>query len=390
MVATEVIEEPLRTPTKPLDLWIVRPTLGQGGADRVTLTLLQAFDRELFRPSLVLMRATGELLGEVPADVPIHDLGARSLWTAWWPLARRLRRRPPQILFSTSSGTNLTVVIARLLCGRRMRTVLSERNAIRRRHPRRFKRWLQARLKRLLYPRADCVTAVSRGVAAELVGELRLAQEQVRVVYNPVVTSALSERAAAELDHLWFSGDEPILLGVGRFVPAKRFDLLIEILTRLESPRSPRLVLLGDGPELPALTRLVSRLGLENRVWLAGFRTNPFAFMARCTVFVLSSSNEGLPGALIQAMACGAAVVATDCPHGPSEIVEDGVSGLLVPVDDGAALVAGIDRLLDDPGLRARLGRAGRRAAQRFSLEAALGRYVDALLGEPVTERELP
>ncbi len=375
---------------RPLDLCVVRPTMGQGGADRVTVTLLHALDRGLFRPDLVLMRTAGELLEEVPEDVSVHDLGGHRLWTAWWPLARRLRRRPPQILFSTSSGTNLIAVIARHLSGRRMRLVLSERTPPSRGYRRRLRRWLQLQLKRWLYPAADCVTAVSRGVAEELVRYLGVPAERVRVVYNPVVTPEIAKLAAADVDHPWFAAKDPILLGVGRLVPAKRFDLLIEALARIRGPRPPRLVLLGEGPERPALARLVGRLGLEDRVWLAGFDPNPFRFMARCTIFVLSSDNEGLPGALIQAMACGAAVVATDCSHGPSEILADVASCRLVPVGDGASLVAEIERLLDDPALRARLGREGKRAAQRFTAAAALGGYVDALLGRPVRDDHAP
>lgn len=372
---------------RPVDLCVVRPTLGQGGADRVTVTLLRSLDRELFRPRLVLLDKTGDMLAQVPKDVPVEDLGGRRLWTAWWPLTLRLRRRSPQVLFSTSSGANLVAVVARLLSGRRPRLVLSERNSLHRGPRHRRKRRLQLLLKRWLYPRADCVTAVSQGVADELVRELSLAPERVRVVYNPVVTPEIEELAGQRPEHPWFAEHGPILLGVGRLVPAKRFDLLIDLLPRIRARRPPRLLLLGEGPELSKLTRRARELGVEDRVGFAGFDPNPFRYMARCSVFVLTSRHEGLPGALIQAMACGAAVVATDCPWGPAEIVEPGVSGLLVPVDDTSAMLAGIQQLLDDPELRARLGRRGREAVQRFSVANTLGAYVEALLGKPVPER---
>lgn len=372
----------------PLDLCVVRPTLGQGGADRVTVTLLRHLDRRRFRPRLVLMRRAGELLAEVPDDVEIDDLDGHSLWTAWWPLARRLRRRPPQILYSTSSGANLIAAIAWRLSGRRSRLVLSERTPPSRSRRRGLKHRLQLVLKRWLYPRADCVTAVSKGVAGELISRLGVPAERVRVVYNPVVTPEIDELARAEVEHPWFGGDEPVLLGVGRLIPAKRFDLLIDLLPRIRAARPPRLAILGEGPERRPLERRVAELGLQERVWLPGFEANPFRFMSRCTLFVLCSRHEGLPGALIQAMACGAAVVATDCDHGPAEIVEDGVDGLLVPVDDPGALVAGIERLLDDDGLRQRFGRSGRETARRFSLAAVLGDQVEALLGGGPEERE--
>ncbi len=372
--------------TLPLDLCIVRPTLGQGGADRVTLTLLHNLDRRQFRPSLVLMRAEGELLDEVPEGVPVYDLASRSLWTAWWPLARHLRRASPRVLLSTSGGANLIAVLARRLSGRQMRLVLSERNVLYRDQGR-FKCWLLACLKRWLYPLADRVTAVSEGVRRDLLDRLRLPAQRVTVVYNPVVTPEIEALAAAEPPHQWFARGLPVILGVGRLVPAKGFDVLIDVFAQLQSRRA-KLVLLGEGPEREALGRQVRTMGLEDRVWFPGFDPNPFRYMAGCTVFVLPSRFEGLPGVLIQAMACGAAAVATDCPAGPAEILEDGVTGFLVPVDDRAAMVARIDRLMNDADLRNRVGRSAQRAAQRFSLRATLGGYLDALQGNTGCETQ--
>jgi glycosyltransferase involved in cell wall biosynthesis len=354
--------------------------MGQGGADRVTLTLLRTLDRRSFRPALILMRSEGALLAELPDDVPVHDLGSASLWTAWWPLARTLRRLGPDTVFSTSSGANLIAVIGARLCGRETRLVLSERNVLYRDQGR-IKRWLLARLKRWLYPRADCVTAVSRGVAEDLTRRLDLPPSRIRVVYNPVVTPEIPSLAAAASPHAWLAEQVPVVLGVGRLVRAKGFDLLLDAFADLQRPA--RLILLGEGPLRGVLGRQARDLGVEDRVWFAPYDPNPFRYMARCTVFALSSRHEGLPGALIQAMACGAAVVASDCAAGPSEIVEDGVSGLLVPVADRQAMVAAIDGLLTDSELRLRIGRRAPEAVRRFSLEEVLEGYVEVLSEAP-------
>ena len=372
--------EPPPEARRPLDLCVVRPTLGQGGADRITLTLLEVLDRARFRPSLILLRRQGEWLSRVPADVPIHDLGGRRLWTAWWPLARLLRRLSPQIVLSTSSGANLVAALGHRLAGRPGRLVLSERNVLERPVDGGPKRRLQLWLKRRLYPLADCVTAVSRGVADDLELRLGLAAHRLRVVYNPVVTPDMAALAAAEPPHPWLAADDPVVLGVGRLVAAKGFDTLIEALALSRAAPAPRLLILGEGPLRRALAARAQRLGLSDRVDFAGFDPNPFRFMARSTLFVLASRHEGLPGALIQAMACGCPVVATDCHAGPAEIVEDGVSGLLTPVDDAPAMAARIDRLLADGGLRDRMATRARRAVvARFSLDAVMQRYLEAL-----------
>ena len=151
----------------PENLFIFRPSLGVGGADRVTLTLLSYLPRDRFRVTLVLMRAEGKLLSQVPAEVPVRSLGSGSLWTAWLPLSRLLREKSPDILFSTSSGANVVAAIAHLLTKGDRRLVLSERNVLRTElsWKKKFQRWL----KKVLYPHADRITAVSEGVRDELV-----------------------------------------------------------------------------------------------------------------------------------------------------------------------------------------------------------------------------
>lgn len=369
------------TPLAPERIWILRPALGQGGADRVTLTLLHRLDRRRFAPTLVLMRRRGELLAEVPHDVPLVELGARSLWTAWLPLALRLRRQPPDILFSTSSGANLVACLAHRLARSKARLALSERNVlVRDRGP--LKTRIQLAAKRRLYPAADVVTAVSGGVRDDLERHLGLAAGSVRVVYNPVVLPELAELAGETPRHPWFAEDEPVILAAGRLVGAKGFETLIEALAALRRRHRARLLILGEGPLRARLERRVRELGMRGEVDLPGFVANPYAYMARCAVFALSSRFEGLPGVLIQAMACGAPVVATDCHAGPAEIIRPGATGLLVPVDDAAALAQAMGSLLADPQLRGRLAEAGREeVVRRFRAASVVEAYAEALRG---------
>lgn len=364
----------------PRNLYIVRPTLGEGGADRITVTLLEHLPRHLFQPTLVLMRAEGELLAEVPPDVPVLSLDASSLWSAWVPLARLLRKAPPDILFSTSGGTSMIAALAHVLTGRRSRLVLSERNVLRRAST--WRRGLQRVVKSRLYPAADCITAVSEGVKAELVRELGLRPETVSVVRNPVVHDELRHLAEEEVDHPWFRDDRPVVLTAGRLVPEKDHATLLAAFARIAEAGDSRLVILGSGPLRSELEARAAELGLSERLWMPGFDSNPYKYMARSTVFVLSSRFEGLPGVLIQAMACGAAVVSTDCPAGPREIVTHERDGLLVPVGDPVSLAGAIEGLLRDRDWRRRLGSEARESSRRFSLEASLPLYTAALLGE--------
>lgn len=369
-------------------LLIVRPSLSGGGADRVTLTLLRHLPAAGFRVTLVLMRKQGELMSLVPPDIPIRSLESRSLWTAWLPLVAQLRKQAPDIVFSTSSGTNIVAALAHLLAGRPGRLVLSERSVLRTELS--WKKKLQRWLKLVLYPRADLVTAVSRGVKEELVDRLRLEPKSVSVVYNPIVDSSLVSLAAEPLSHNWFQGASedrpPVILTAGRLVAEKDHATLLRAFANLRTTHEARLVILGEGPLRTELESLAKALGISELVSLPGYDPNPLKYMSRCQMFVLSSRFEGLPGALIQAMACGAPVVSTDCPTGPSEIISDGNDGLLVPVGESEELASAMGRLLDDDDLSRRLGSNARESSRRFSIERSLPLYTRALLGQDRSE----
>jgi glycosyltransferase involved in cell wall biosynthesis len=120
---------------------------------------------------------------------------------------------------------------------------------------------------------------------------------------------------------------------------------------RVSNSIHSRLVILGEGPDRAALQELAEELGIADRVWLAGFQTNPFSFIAHSSCYVLSSRFEGLPGGLIEALACGTSVVSTDCPSGPDEVLESGKYGILTPIGDVEAISAGIKKVLNGDGI---------------------------------------
>lgn len=367
----------------PKKLFIFRPSMTVGGADRVTLILLEQLSRERFDTTLVLMRAEGELLSRIPDHVIVRDLEARSLWTAWIPLARLLWKTPPDILFSTSSGGNVAAVVAALLTRKVGRLVLSERGGLR--TDLSWKKKVLLILKKILYRRVDRITTVSEGIKNELTARLNLPPDSISVVYNPIVSAELEKLRKAPVTHPWFDAARDtsplVVLTAGRLVEEKDHANLVRAFARVSQDHNARLMILGEGGLRGEIEALVEKLQLEGVVALPGFDPNPFKYMARSAVFALSSRFEGLPGALIQAMACGLPVVSTDCPSGPSELIEDQKNGLLVPVGDNRALARALSKLLADEGLRRTLGQEARRSVQRFHVDSILPNYETALLG---------
>jgi glycosyltransferase involved in cell wall biosynthesis len=365
---------------KPLKLFVVRPLLGQGGADRVTLTLLRSLDRKLFAPSLVLFRQAGEYIDDLPSDVKLYSLNVSSSWTAWIRLIPLLRQHKPDIVFSTSSGTNLDVVLAHRLSNQRGRLVISERTIVSRTHGS-IKRKLMLLLKRWLYDKADVITTVSQCAKKDMVDQYGIHPHRITVVYSPVETTSIKQLGLEQVEHPWFNENIPIVLAAGRLVWQKDYFTLIKAFKVLREQRRARLVILGDGTLRSNLTKLVQEIGLEDDILMPGFDKNPFKYMSRCTMFVSSSVQEGLANVLIQAMACGAPVLSTDCKCGPSEVIDQpGINGFLVPVGSIEMLADKMMYLLDNPEIRKQVGNAGRQSAERFSGKVAMQYYVEALL----------
>ncbi|MEZ5665411.1 MAG: glycosyltransferase [Burkholderiaceae bacterium] len=217
--------------------------------------------------------------------------------------------------------------------------------------------------------------AVSHGAADDLAQFARIDRRSIQVIYNPVVGSLPDRPAVACEPADWWRGQHQRLLAVGTLKPIKGYDTLLEAFARLRAHADVRLLILGEGGERTGLEALVQRLGLQGQVFLPGFVQDPTPYFQRADLHVLSSSGEGLPTVLIEALAAGTPIVSTDCPSGPREILADGRFGQLVPVGDAAALAEAMAQSLasnhDHDALKAR--------AQDFSIDKAVDQY-EALL----------
>ncbi|MEC8557547.1 MAG: glycosyltransferase [Planctomycetota bacterium] len=355
----------------------VRPTLGQGGADRVTLQLLKHIDRDAYQPELALLHTSGVFLDEVPEDVPVHSLGARNLWFTTRPLAKLIKKGEYDVIYSTSTGTNIPACLVRWLYRLPGTFVISERNTVNRGDG--IKQRLLAKLKKTLYRKADWVTAVSEAIRKQILDQFSVAPNKAVVVHNPLIDDALHTAKQQSVEHPHFESHIPVILAAGRMVDAKNFTMLMESFKLVLDNQDARLCILGDGPKLDHLKKQACDLGIDSKVSFPGFDKNPYKFMSACDVFVLSSNFEGMPGVLIQALACGAPCIATDCPTGPSEIIKDGENGFLIPVRDPASLSKRILNLLEDSALKNQFRANGPTSVKRFETAQAIETYVNFL-----------
>jgi glycosyltransferase involved in cell wall biosynthesis len=348
-----------------------------GGVERVIINLARGFVEQGLSVDLVLVREEGSFMSLLPPEVRVVNLEGKRLISSLPALVRYLQQSKPVALLSAMQDINIVALWSRRLAGVSTRVVVSVHNTVSQesQNSTQWKRRFAPQLARWFYPWADAIVTVSQGSANDLV-RLGLSSERIRVIYNPVVTPELFEKAREPLAHPWFEPDlPPVVLGVGRLEKQKDFPTLIRAFAQVQQQRPARLMILGEGKERPYLEALVQELGLGENVALPGFVANPFAYMARAAVFVLSSLFEGLPTVLIEALAVGTRVVSTDCESGPAEILSNGQYGKLVPVGDINAMAEAILRSLEEPPNSEAL----QRRAAEFSLEKAVTQYRQVL-----------
>lgn len=360
------------------DIAVLLATSGHSGVDRVMGNLLAAWGEAGLAVDLLAIHGHGPHVDPLPPGLHRVPLPARHVDTALPALVRYLNAVRPPVLLTDKDRVNRMALLAAALAGGRTRVAVRLGTTVSANLARRgrLERAVQRASMRHLYPRAAAVLVPSQGAADDLAAFAGLTRERIAVVPSPVFGRRFEMLAAAPPERVpWSESAPPTVLGIGELCARKDFATLIRAFARLRAARPCRLVILGEGRQRAALEALVRELGLEADVRLPGFLANPYPHLTRAALFVLSSRCEGLPVALIEALACGTPAVSTDCPSGPRELLQGGRLGALVPVGDAEALAAAMAATLAAPPAADAL----RTAAAPYAVNAAAGAYLDAL-----------
>jgi glycosyltransferase involved in cell wall biosynthesis len=352
-------------------------SLDGGGAERVMVNLANAFVRIGISVDFILVRAQGPYLNELAPEIRVCALKATQTLIALPELINYLRREKPLAILSAMHYANEIALLAKRFARSSARLVVCEHSILSRYavSTRRKERYTPVAA-RLLYPWANTVVAVSKGVASDLKCVTGLGDSQIRVIYNPIFTPQLLEQAQEPVDHPWFApGEPPVILGVGRLVGVKDFPTLIRAFAKVRQVRTARLMILGsNGDSYEMLEALVHSLGLTEDVAMLGFVANPAAYLARSAVFATASKLEGFGNVIVEALAVGTPVVSTDCESGPAEILARGKYGRLVPVGDVQAMAVAILNVLSLPPPSVDV-----EWLKQFSLDFVSQQYLDIL-----------
>ena len=361
-----------------------------GGAEQTTTNLLHALDRRSIRR--ITLAAPKVLQSLLPQqyddfrDTSAYGLSggfenSRKLLIDARSAARLLRDVQPDVTLGMMHYPSALVTLGRRLVGGRMKTVASYRGPFyeyMRHHEQGFRRRLFLRAAvagtALL---ADRVIVPSQGTADELHRRFLTPTSRIVTIPNGIDFAAATNAARESVPELadFDQAGTAVLCAVARLAPEKKLGLLLEAFRRIHAERPATLMILGDGPERAALEAKIAAEGLSNAVRLLGHRDNVYPYLRCADLFIHTCQFEGFGYTMLEALVCGAAVVATDCPYGPREVLGNGEYGVLVPPDDPQALATTVLRLLADTNGRQALVARGLKRAEQLSIEKMISAY---------------
>ena len=330
---------------KDLHIAFVIGSMRAGGAERATVNLINSLIRKNVRIDLVLVERTGEFLLLIDPEINIVDLKSKSSRRSKGNFKEYLKTFQPDMIFAVQNHVQLMVLAAARELNSKARIILNEQSTFSK-NIRGLKGFVQRILSKKYFKDASVITAVSSGVADDLKRRFPALSSKIKVIHNPVLNEVVFKLMNEEPEHLWFRSRQRIIVSAGRLIKSKNFSLLIEAFGSMENRKEYKLVIFGEGEYRNELEALIKKMNLGDLVSLPGYEKNPYRYFRAAELFVLSSDYEGLPGVLIEALACGCKCVSTDCENGPAEILENGKYGWLSPVASKELLTSAMQNAL--------------------------------------------
>jgi len=363
-------------------IMFVITSLVAGGAEHVVVNLINNLDRNKYEIFLVVFEKKLDLKKNLKIPIRIVCLNKKTRWDFLkiiLKLMKTIRESKPNIIISFLQYTNIVTMLSVLFQKRDHTVIISERS-----YPRRYLvygrfRYLKKWLMNFTYKRADKIVAVSKVIKNVLETYFNIPPEKIKVIYNPIALKEIKFKSKKPVEHPFFKEkNTQVIISVGRLIKLKRYDMLLKSFSLIvKSKKAARLIILGKGILKKELENLALKLGINNFVSFVGYKDNPYAWMSKADVFVLSSDYEGFPNVLIESMACGVVVVSTDCFSGPREIITNGKNGILVMPGDYKKLSKEILDLLNDEKKRKRLSVAAKKRIQNLEVKKIVAQYVD-------------
>ena len=352
-------------------------SLNVGGVEKNTLRLIKGLLNKEYKVDLLLVSNEGIYINQLDKRLNIINLNTKKVSRSIFKISEYLKKYGPLALITAKDYINIIVILASLLSKTKTKIITSTNTQVsiqlstQKKTSKIINKWLM----RMIYPFATNLVAVSMGVADDLAAIIGVNVNKIHVIYNPIVDEEIrtNENKFVDIPHI--KSDDTLLVSAGRLSNEKDYPTLLEAIRIAKNKRNVKLIILGEGEQRKNLENMITRLELKDSVYLIGEVLNPYPYMKKADLFILSSRWEGFANVIVEALAVGTPVVSTDCPSGPSEILDAGNYGLLVPVGDPKSLAEGIIEALDKAWDKELL----KNRANKFSVEVAVNSYLDLI-----------
>lgn len=352
--------------------------LDGGGAERAIVALAGEIAKQKLVVEFVVGDADRDYRYEISPAVNVVDFSTRSRLLLLWRLIVYLRVRKPAVVMSALDTANILLLVAAQLSGYKGRVIVSQRAVVAasQNELRTSRRFVLRFFQCLFFRQATALISNSRAAAGDVRTLLGVSSDRLFTIHNAVDMDRINRLAKEPInDHFVHKRREPFIVSVGSFTKRKDVATVVRAFKIVKARRKASLILVGKGPEQQEIERLVSDLGLSDDVHLPGFDINPYKWISAATVFVSSSTGEGFPNVIAEALALDRLIVATDCPGDTAELLEYGKWGRLVPVGDPERMADAILAALDDPNPP-----VGRVRAADFAPSKITSAYLNVLL----------
>jgi glycosyltransferase involved in cell wall biosynthesis len=365
---------------KPMKLLFTIPSLINGGTQQVLVQLVNRLDKNKYEILLVLFENIMDYKKELEPSINIAYLNKKNKWDIF-NLIIKLRKvifsYKPDVVISLSHYANIVTALPTLFSKKEFKFIVCEHGYSPKYLPDIGLKHLRKYLMNLSYKKADKIVAVSKAIKEVLEKSFNIKSEKVEVIHNPIFLEEIRNKCQEEVEHPFFKNKNvQVIISAGRLSKEKRLDRLLKAFALLrKGQENVRLIILGKGRMWKELEVLASRLSISKYVDFVGFQSNPYAWISKANIFVLSSDHEGFPMALLEAMTCGTSVISTDCPSGPGEIITNGKNGILVPPANEGALAEAMLDLVSDEEKRKRFSEAAKKRVQEFGVDKIVKQY---------------
>lgn len=355
-----------------------------GGAEKVTIKTAEELANRGYDVTLIMRENKGILSNNIPVNIKVIDLkinGNSKIFKNLInivKLGKLLKENDYEVIFGVTFNMSVLLALSSMLYINKSRlfaimhsTISQEKHKLMR---------IRKIIMNKVSKKFEKIIFVSEGARVDYIKTMNIDSIKTTTIYNPIVSKEISKKENENVDCDWinYKNDYKIIINIGRLTIEKNQKLLLNAIKLVSKKEKVKLIVLGDGALKDKLNKIAEENGISDIVKFYGFVNNPYSFLAKADLLVLSSKYEGLPTVLIEALACGCNVVSTDCPTGPNEILENGTYGKLVPLDNEEEMASAILYMLNDGKISSDVLK---KRSEKFSVENSIKKYIKLMEG---------